>query len=84
VDFLRAGADACMTIPVVSGKSLEHQLAEALLTVGEWSIPGFGSDCACKTHLVAMRENPLHCRRFIELLSYFRIDRLEEELSGIR
>jgi sugar fermentation stimulation protein A len=80
VDSLRAEADSCMTIPIVSGGALEHQLAEALLTIGTWSIPRFGSNCSCATHLVGMRENPFQCRRFIELLSYFRIDRLEEEL----
>lgn len=81
VDYLSTHADHCTAIPIRSSDSLEHELAEALLSIGEWTIPHFGSsDCACDTHLVGMEANPLHSRPFIELLSYFRIDRLEKKL----
>ncbi|HLA26407.1 MAG TPA: DNA/RNA nuclease SfsA [Syntrophales bacterium] len=80
MDYLRPYADRCTAIPIRSRKPLEHALAKALLDMSDWSIPAFGSsDCRCPTHLFGMKKNPLHVQAFIDLLQYFRIDRLEED-----
>ncbi len=81
VDYLSACADHCTAIPIRASDSHEHELAEALGKIAEWTVPRFGSsDCSCGTHLVGMAENPIRSRAFIDLLTYFRIDRLEEGL----
>jgi Uri superfamily endonuclease len=50
--------------------------------IADWEIAQFGSsDCNCFTHLFGMHTDPLHTPAFIELLQYFRMDRLEEELG---
>ncbi len=83
VDYLNVHADHGTAIPIRSSASREHELAQALLKIGQWSIPRFGSsDCNCKTHLVGMPENPIHSPAFVQLLTHFRIDRLEKELPG--
>ena len=81
IDYLRDYADACMALPIRSHTPLEHELASAINTVADWSIPRFGaSDCSCETHLFAMNDNPIHLQKFLDVLQYFRIDRLEIEL----
>ena len=78
IDYLRDRADSCTALPVRSSEDLEHDLAEALGQIADWSIPRFGSsDCKCPTHLFGLRENPIHMPQFIDLLLKFRIDRLE-------
>ncbi len=81
IDFLRDHAESCVALPVRSQTSLEHEIAAALNRIADWSIPGFGSsDCSCDTHLFAMHDNPVHSQRFIDVLQYFRIDRLAIDL----
>src|SRR5512137_497631 len=78
IDYLRDRADSCTALPVRTSEDLEHDLAEALGRLADWSIPRFGSsDCKCPTHLFGFKENPIHKPGFIELLLNFRIDRLE-------
>jgi sugar fermentation stimulation protein A len=36
--------------------------------------------CGCASHLFGMACDPVHSRPFIDLLQYFRIDRLEKYL----
>ncbi len=84
IDYLRDHADRCLALPVRSSTPLEHNLAGALGKISDWSVPGFGSsDCSCKTHLFGMHTDPLESSQFMEVLQYFRIDRLEEELFQI-
>jgi sugar fermentation stimulation protein A len=81
IDYLRDRADSCTALPVRSSDDLEHDLAEALGLIADWSIPRFGcSDCKCPTHLFGFKENPVRTPDFIELLLKFRIDRLEKVL----
>jgi sugar fermentation stimulation protein A len=81
VDYLREHADFCAALPVRTSADLECDLAEALQGISQWTIPGFGSsDCSCESHLFGMVDDPLHAPAFIEMLQYFRIDRLEKEL----
>jgi sugar fermentation stimulation protein A len=81
IDYLRDHAESCTAIPVRSQTKLEHELASAIGRIADWSIPRFGaSDCSCDTHLFAMNDNPVHSPKFLEVLQYFRIDRLGMDL----
>jgi len=80
IDELRAVADFHSALAIRSSTRLECEIAEAMSRISEWNIPGFGcTDCSCKTHLFAFRNNPLHLEKFQKLLQYFRMDRY---LSG--
>ena len=82
IDYLRPHADRCTAIPIRTGAPLEHELAAALADIADWSVPAFGSsDCHCSSHLFGLKENPLRYPPFIELLQYFRMDRLEKEIA---
>ena len=81
IDYLREHAERCMALPIRSQTSLEHEVALALNRIADWSVPGFGSsDYSCDTHLFAMHDNPVHSHKFIDVLQYFRIDRLGVDL----
>jgi len=81
IDYLREHAEFCAALPVRASADLECELADVLQGIASWDIPGFGSsDCSCGSHLFGMVEDPLHVPPFIEMLQYFRIDRLEREL----
>ncbi len=82
IDHLRDVADFHAALPVRASDDLECGMAAALGRIADWSVPGFGSsDCGCGTHLFAMQEDPVHARAFIDLLLYFRMDRLEKYLG---
>jgi len=77
IDYLRDQAASSFAIPIRTADAIEHDLAAAVAKVSDWSIPRFGSsDCSCGSHLFGMAEDPVHNSRFIELLQYFRMDRL--------
>ncbi len=81
IDYLRAKAGNCTAVPIRSSEMLEHDLARAVGVIADWQVPDFGaSDCHCATHLFAMQANPLHSRKFIQLLQYFRLGRLRTQL----
>lgn len=81
IDYLRDHAESCKTLPVLSSRDLEHDMALALGKWADWTIPRFGcSDCKCPTHLFGFRENPILMPQFSEMLLKFRIDRLETML----
>jgi len=82
IDYLREAADRCIPIPVRSSTPLECPMAKRLGEISDWSVLAFGSsDCHCNTHLFAMQTHPLENPRFIEMVQYFRIDRIETLLS---
>ena len=77
---MRSGLPA---FPIRTADDIECEIATAVAQITDWSVPGFGSsDCSCPTHLFGMNENPVHNRKFIDLLLDFRINRLEGE-SGM-
>lgn len=81
IDYLREHAYRCVPVAIRSQSPLEHEVAMAVSRIADWSVPGFGSsDCSCETHLFAMHENPIHSSTFIDLLQYFRMDRLGRDL----
>lgn len=78
IDYLTAAADKVSAVPIVSSENLECQLAGRLEKItGSPAVQGFGSsDCRCPGHLFYFAENPLHHPGFIDLIQYFRIERL--------
>ena len=83
IDYLKGHADRCTTIPIRSSTPLEHKLAEAVGKIADGCVPSFGSsDCGCQSHLFRFADNPLQRQSFIDLLQYFRIDRLEKSIHS--
>lgn len=83
IDYLRIFCEPHEAIAIRTTADLEHELAGAVSAIADWQIPGFGcSDCSCPSHLFGMQEDPLHSPRFIKLLQYYRMDRLEAELAA--
>ena len=84
IDYLRNYADSCVAIPIRSSEPLEQQLAAALQGIADGFIPAFGStDCDCASHLFRFTENPIRSQPFIDMLQYFRMDRLENIIGAI-
>ncbi len=82
IDYLKRYADRCTAIPIRSSASLEHELAAAVGRIADGCVATFGSsDCDCPGHLFRFAENPLQRQSFIDLLQYFRIDRLEDVIG---
>jgi sugar fermentation stimulation protein A len=81
IDALRAVADFHSILPIRSSARLECEIAEALSKISEWATPEFGcTDCSCNTHLFAFKKNPLHLKKFHQLLQYFRMDRYQHSM----
>ena len=58
--------------------SVECALADAVGTIAEWEVPKFGSsDCDCTSHLFGMMENPIHNKKFMDVLEDFRMNQLD-------
>ena len=83
IDYLKEYTDRCTAMPIRSSTPLEHELAEAVGKIADGCVASFGSsDCDCPSHLFYFAENPLHGQPFIDLLQYFRIDRLEKVIHA--
>jgi len=79
MDYLRKEADFAGAIFVRTREDLEHDLAKALASISDWSIPEFGcTDCHCKTHLFGFKENPMHNPSFLRIEEEFEINRLQK------
>jgi sugar fermentation stimulation protein A len=84
IDYLRAEAEFKAVLPIRSSVPLECLLAQRTARIAEWSIPGFGcSDCRCPSHLLGFSTNPLQLRVFLDLIQYFRMDRLSDSLKMV-
>lgn len=81
IAHLRQYADWLGAFPIRTSDDLGCDLASALGSITEWSIPGFGSsDCSCSCHLFGAADDPLHNADFIDMLMAFRIRRLEKKI----
>ena len=81
IDYLRNTAIFQKALPVRSPDDLECLLARSIGSIAGWSVKGFGSsDCACKSHLFGMENDPIRDQRFVEILYDYRIGRVEREL----
>jgi sugar fermentation stimulation protein A len=77
IDYLRQEAEFETALPFRASVSLECPMAEAMRKISDWTIPFFGStDCSCPTHLFGMKTDPFRSPEFINLIQYFRMDRL--------
>ena len=80
IDYFSGLAQFQAALPVRSEDDLECELALAIGSISEWTVPGFGcSDCACPSHLFGFSTDPMSTRRFHDVLQYFRMDRLLEK-----
>ncbi|MFN3479879.1 MAG: DNA/RNA nuclease SfsA [Thermodesulfovibrionales bacterium] len=80
IDYLRERADYVTALPIRVREDLECLIAQDIKLISDWTIPGLGSsDCNCESHVFAMRKNPLGRKDFIDILLYYRIDRLKLE-----
>ena len=78
VDYLREAADSCRALPIRTRDDLECELAAAANRIAAHAVPGFGaSDCFCPSHLFFLGTlPPLHNQAFLDLVQYYRMDRL--------
>lgn len=78
IDFLAEKAKSIRDIPIRTGRPIECELAERIGNISESEITGFGcSDCRCKSHLFFFSENPIVNERFIEVVSFYRLNSLK-------
>ena len=57
---------------------VECALADAVRAIAEWNVPNFGcSDCDCNSHLFGMSENPIHNKKFMNVIEDFRMNKLD-------
>lgn len=83
IDYLIAEAAKVTPVPIVTGDSLECELAAKLAEIADSRVKDFGSsDCRCAGHLDYFTENPFQNRRFIDIIQHYRIARLEDKLQG--
>ena len=74
IDFLREIADDFVALPIRSSKREECTLSKAVGNCFSEYHFGFGSsDCHCPSHLYYSKNNPLHLRKFHDLLESFRM-----------
>ena len=77
IDYLREHAALLHAVPIRSSSRLECEIAGSLRTISCSRIKGFGSsDCKCDSHLFYMEGNPVKSREFIDLLIYYRMERI--------
>lgn len=78
IDYLTNISKSIKDIPIITQKKIECSISKKLSNLSSYFIPKFGSsDCSCKSHLYYFKENPLSIKEFIDLIIYFRIDRLK-------
>lgn len=83
IDYLREKAPIHATFTIRSSERLECELAGAIKKITDIEVPRFGSsDCNCTTHLYGMKEDPLKCINFQNLLLYYRADRKIESIRS--
>ena len=82
IDYLREKTSFYKALPIRTPDNLECAIAAGLRKMTDWSVKGFGSsDCRCESHLFGMENNPIQLPAFIEMLYYYRMGRIERELT---
>ncbi len=82
IDYLTALAASVTAVPILTADRLECELAGSVRAIAAEAVAGFGSsDCRCPGHLFFFSNNPLNNPRFIDLIQYCRIARLEDQLD---
>jgi len=74
VDYLNDGMNMISSLPIVGDHIGECELAARLRALGGVPVPRFGaSDCACGSHLIFFRENPLEKEAFWDFIGEARL-----------
>lgn len=82
IDYLLVHAKKVVPIPVVASERLECEMAKAVSEICDLAVKDFGcSDCNCDSHLFFFERNPISNKKFQDILTYFRMDRLCSYLS---
>ncbi|MGB9667510.1 MAG: DNA/RNA nuclease SfsA [Thermosulfidibacteraceae bacterium] len=77
IDYLTSEAKRVDAIPIVTTEDIEEELAEKVSSIADDCILRFGaSDSLLESHLFFFRENPIKNRDFVELVCYYRLDRI--------
>lgn len=70
-------ADHSITVPIRSASSIHSELCRRLEQICDWSAPRPSPAASRQAdRLYTMSDNPFHQARFIDMLQYFRMDRL--------
>ena len=86
LDYFRNVCDVIATVPIRTADDLECDLAQAVKETADWNMRGFGcSDCDCKSHLFGFDEsrNPIHDKRFMDVIEDFRMNRLDPFIGHV-
>lgn len=79
IDYLREQAVLIHALPIRSSSRLECKIAGSFRKISDGRIKDFGSsDCDCDSHLFYMEKNPVESKEFIDLLLYYRMERIIE------
>lgn len=82
IDYLREHSTYISSLLFRTNKDLECELSKKLKIISNWYIQDFGSsDCYCDGHLFGFHQNPINNKSFIEIVLYYRMGILKEELS---
>lgn len=78
LDYFRGHCEVVAAIPVRTSADLECPLAQAIHSIADWQVEGFGSsDCTCSAHLFGMKDNPIHNKELQDVIEDFRMNRLD-------
>jgi len=82
IDYLIEKTSLLNTIVIRTTDRIECKLASDLKKISETFIDKFGSsDCNCVSHLFFFNENPLSMKNFIDLILFYRMERLIEKYN---
>jgi sugar fermentation stimulation protein A len=82
IDYLLKEAQLLHALPIRSNDVLECDIAKNLKQISDKEICDFGSsDCNCKSHLFQFDSNPIYKKDFINLLLYYRMGLISNELE---
>lgn len=77
IDYILQKMKIHKTIEIRSTDRLECDVAKRLKQISNKEIKNFGSsDCSCSSHLLYFEKNPLQLKEFIDVILFFRIERL--------
>ena len=77
IDYLREKAEFITDLPIRTSDDIECSLARDMKNISVEEVSGFGcSDCKCSSHLFRMKDNPLSNKKFMEVLLYYRLERI--------
>lgn len=77
IDYILQKMKIHKSIEIRAVERIECEVAESLQKISDGKILHFGSsDCSCSSHLFYFQKNPLQLKEFVDLILYFRMERL--------